>query len=503
MRLLPQLLLAAFALEAGAFAQIVFEPPVHLDPGVGATLSRGLVLGDVTGDGLPDAIVIQSLGGVVMLLANEGNGVFAAPIPLLGLTGVDSLALMDVDGDDRDDVLARIADEIVVCRSLGGGSYLPPVAPYNDTPPFAGANSIEFATGDVTGDDIVDLIVVSNRIALGASRIDVLPGLGNGDFDTAIMVAESQGSTDYGPPAVADLDADGRDDIVVTRVNASGAWVFLTQPGRTWATAHTGGPALADRAWLVDVNGEGSLDIVTLTAHRRTVAIALGDGTGQFEPIYQVPAAERARDLIVANLDLDDHVDLAVTDDFDGSVPILKGRGDGTFDALTPANASTPIGLEVASLDDDGHADLAVIGPEGLDILLSHVYSAGSPYLDVGHGLKGSFGYPVFLADGSLKGGEAMAFRFAQGAPGGYAWFVLGLIDINLPFAAGGVMVPAPDLVIGPFVLPATGKVEFEATWPTGLSYGVRFWMQFWIQDPFATTGYAASTGVRAVTQGD
>jgi hypothetical protein len=408
-----------------------------------------------------------------------------------------------VTGDELDDIVARIGADIVLCRALGNGAYDPPSPPYNDTPGFQGATSIEYAFGDVTGDDTVDLIVISTEVIQGTSRIDILPGLGDGQFDTAILVAESHGTTDYGPPAVADLDGDGREDIVVGRANAAGTFVFTSDAAGNWTVIQTGGPTVTDRPHLVDVDADGDLDIVSLITHRRNVAVALGDGSGQFEPVYQVAVAERAQDLIVADLDRDGILDIAASDDLDGSISILKGLGNGTWERLTPANATTPLGLEAADLDGNTFGDLAVIGPDGLEVLLNHTYLPSSPFTDFGHGLKGSFGYPVLLADGTLIGGDPMSFRMSHAAPGGFGWFVIGLNAIDLPFAAGGVVVPAPDLVFGPFVLPPNGSLDFVATWPTGLAGGVRFWIQFWIQDPFAATGFASTTGVRAVTGGD
>jgi hypothetical protein len=57
----------------------------------------------------------------------------------------------------------------------------------------------------------------------------------------------------------------------------------------------------------------------------------------------------------------DGHLDLAVANSGDGTVSILLGKGDGTFQAAqTYAVGSFPTSVTVGDFNSDGHLDLAV-----------------------------------------------------------------------------------------------------------------------------------------------
>ena len=72
--------------------------------------------------------------------------------------------------------------------------------------------------------------------------------------------------------------------------------------------------------------------------------------------------------VVVGNFDGDGNLDAATADNFDDTVTILHGNGDGTFTiaqvvALTPG--ASPTGLAVADLDNDGTLDLVVANNSG------------------------------------------------------------------------------------------------------------------------------------------
>jgi endonuclease/exonuclease/phosphatase family metal-dependent hydrolase len=83
--------------------------------------------------------------------------------------------------------------------------------------------------------------------------------------------------------------------------------------------------------------------------------------------------------------------------------------------------------------------------------------------LDLGLAKPGGGGLaPRFTVCGSLASGGTADVRLLDAAPLAPAWLVASLASGGLPFA-GGVLVPLPDFLVGPFATDATGALEFGA----------------------------------------
>ena len=65
---------------------------------------RGLAVGDLDGDGIPDVAVANHRNGTITILRGNGDGTFAARVDLAADSPV-SVVLHDVDGDGNLDVL--------------------------------------------------------------------------------------------------------------------------------------------------------------------------------------------------------------------------------------------------------------------------------------------------------------------------------------------------------------------------------------------------------------
>ncbi|MBM3985166.1 MAG: hypothetical protein FJ296_05690, partial [Planctomycetes bacterium] len=120
-------------------------------------------------------------------------------------------------------------------------------------------------------------------------------------------------------------------------------------------------------------------------------------------------------------------------------------------------------------------------------------------WTQVGAGLAGVQGVPQLAGSGSLVAGDAVGLAISLGKPGGAAYLVLGLSQLNAPFK-GGTLVPAVDALIQGLPLDGTGALTLNGAWSDDLPAGTSIWMQAWIPDPVAVAGFSASKGLKAVT---
>lgn len=274
-----------------------------------STAPNKVVAADVNGDGKPDLAVTAGYGNGlgVRVLLNKGDGTFDA----------------------------------AVLYSLGKA--------YNQF----------VAAGDMNGDALPDLVVVSapnpNDGGAGTSVIDVLLNKGGGVFGAP--VSTSAAGT-LGEPAVADVDGDGKPDVVTT--DSSSLLVLLNKGGGV-----LGAPvkyALSAGGWgpvVKDLNGDGNPDVAVISG--ATVNVLLNKGGGVLAGAVSYAAGSMPSSLAIADLDGDGSPDLAVADQTSNAVQWLRNEGNGTFGA----EVGVPVGQAPASvaagdIDGDGKVDLAV-----------------------------------------------------------------------------------------------------------------------------------------------
>jgi hypothetical protein len=120
-----------------------------------------------------------------------------------------------------------------------------------------------------------------------------------------------------------------------------------------------------------------------------------------------------------------------------------------------------------------------------------------SPWTDLGNGLAGINGVPILVSDGDLLGGDPASITLTAAAPNASAVLIIGLNAIDLPFK-GGVMVPAPDLLLLGLLTTGSGDLVLSGTWPVGLPTGFQVFLQYWISDAIGPSGFSASNGLSA-----
>ncbi len=205
-----------------------FQAARSLDPG--GIDPEAIVVKDINGDGKPDLLIANSCinfddcGGELSVLFGNGDGSFQpAQTYATGGYTASSIWVEDVNGDGKPDVLVANTDisstnygsgVISVFLANGDGTFQPA-----QTYGSGGFNTLGVTAADVNGDGIPDLLTSnschtasygSNCAAGGA--VGVLLGNGDGTFRKALAV--SAGGSQTKALAVADLDGDGRPDVV-------------------------------------------------------------------------------------------------------------------------------------------------------------------------------------------------------------------------------------------------------------------------------------------------
>ncbi|HKE00075.1 MAG TPA: VCBS repeat-containing protein [Planctomycetota bacterium] len=353
---------------AGAFAatpivSALASPP--LDP---MTLQpRHLEVGDFTGDGVLDALVVQTQPSAILVAPGDGAGGFAAPI----VTPDPKIELeirvgdLDLDGN-LDAAMVEIgATTNVVVAHLGDGA-----GHFAAQPPIDGVSPPqELVLGDTNADGVLDAIVLETI----DDQIEVFHGNGAGGFGHPVLSTYVLPGPIDGVAFVegADLDADGRLDLVMTSITANGSpstgHTLLGQPGSHFGSQSSVPlAAISVELAIGDADGD-SIPDVAFEAEEFLfpyVEIRRGDGAGGLSSVPLVATAVPPTQVLVGELDGDGKLDLVATSKAAGAATtVLRGGGDGTF---APASQLAESGESaLGDLTSDGVLDLVTCDAAG------------------------------------------------------------------------------------------------------------------------------------------
>jgi hypothetical protein len=243
-----------------------------------------------------------------------------------------------------------------------------PVVTYDSIGAAGGAYSGSLAVADVNGDGKPDLIV-ANTPTYGVGSIGVLLGNGDGTFQPVALNTSVGQVGEFNALAVADLNGDGKPDLVVVTCCASNgdfqAAVLLGNGDGTFQSAvkYDGGGQQSSLVVVGDVNGDGRPDIVVVnwvdSNSQATANVLLGNGDGTFQPFVSSNASPDPGCATLADVNHDGKLDLLICGE--DSVVVLLGNGDGTFQSYVDRNFYTgycTTAAVVADVNGDGFPDM-------------------------------------------------------------------------------------------------------------------------------------------------
>ena len=244
---------------------------------------------------------------------------------------------------------------------MDGGPLFLPVVDYSsggDTPTSA-------AVADLNGDGKPDIVVVNQQ----SSTIGVLLGNGDGTFQPVVTYSAGGQLPSY--IAIADVNGDGKPDIVVASLWTN-VGVLLGNGDGTFqpAVIYDSGGVEPEGVAVADVNRDGKPDLIVANFGTNTVGVLLGNGDGTFQPAVTYDAGgDDPLYVAVADVNGDGNPDLVITNMYSPSssdLAVLLGNGDGTFQAPVTygSGAWEPMSIVVADVNGDKKPDLVVANCE-------------------------------------------------------------------------------------------------------------------------------------------
>lgn len=261
--------------------------PVQLDIQNAINWGHGLELADLDGNGVPEIVVADEMG-LTVIAWNSGDPIMSF---YPGIVRNNYLAAVDADGDGNMDVYAQSWSEGADIYLGDGRGRIRAVNHVASSP--IGYNTIE--TSDFTMDGLKDVVVTNGQ---GWPLVWVYPFKPGQGLQPAIQIdlRPVQSSPAWGM-TVADLDRDGRPDLVTSDENAKGVRIFYRGAGNTFSSnVLLPTPGYYDSPGAVavaDVDGNGYPDVVTMLNSSDQMAYFLQDSSG-FAPAVKLSTDDDA-----------------------------------------------------------------------------------------------------------------------------------------------------------------------------------------------------------------
>src|SRR5438552_3631100 len=313
-----------------------------------------------------------------------------APLFSSGGFSANSVAVADVNGDGKPDFAGgqflyshplRGDGTVGVLLGNGDGTFQPAV-----TYDSGGQNAVSIAVADVNSDGKPDAVVTDNCVTstCDAGAVGVLLGNGDGTFQAAVNY--TSGGLSPSSVVVGDVNGDGKPDLLVGNIymgngnySRGSVGLLLGNGDGTFLgpVSFDSGGEYAYGVAVGDINGDGKLDLFVAnfcadsTCASGGVAVFLGKGDGSFQPVVTYGSGGLdSYSVAVGDVNEDGKPDLLVANYYsadgnyysNGTVGVLLGNGDGTFQAAVSygSRGSGPVSLAVGDVNGDGNRDVVV-----------------------------------------------------------------------------------------------------------------------------------------------
>ena len=451
----------------------------------------GVTIGDLNGDGIPEMGAVNAASGIssgsILILQR----VQAAAVPpvinsisaskgaagsTLTITGqnFDAAAANNLVffGNTKATVTAATGNSLTV--TVPGGASYKPLSVFNPLTALTGSSAdfflptynnpagggispatfeprIDFAAaapasafpyfaaaGDLDGDDKPDLAVVnanSNSVTIMRNTST------NGTLNAASFLEKFNLSTSFNPLSVliADLDGDGRSDLIVTNNTPSTVSVFrnIATPGSLSSASfarstdfNTASASYPYSTAVADINGDGKPDLIVANNLSNTVSVLLNQSvpgaiaSSSFGSRMDFATGAGPRAVMAGDVDRDGKTDLVVACEKANALSVLLNRsapsGNAAFTTpLVLETGNAPVSVAFSDVNGDARLDILTANNGSNTVsVFENISSPGAsaslfrPKVDVATGRQ-----PFSVAAGDIDGDGRPDIAVANAGP--------------------------------------------------------------------------------------
>jgi len=356
----------------------------------GANPAEIVAVADIDGDGKPDMVVVNRSTNTFSVFRNTNTSgtistaSFATKVDIATDSTPSSIAIGDLDGDGKPDIVItnQFLNKISVYRNtatagtITTASFAAKVNFITDTLSLPTA----IAIGDIDGDGKPDVAVTNSF----TNTVSILKNTSTvGSITSSSFAAAVDYKTGLGPTsvAIADIDGDGKPDLVVADFNAKTISVLRNKAtvntidtnslaAKVDFATGTGPYALA----VGDLNADGKADIAVANQGSNTISIFANTAVSGTITAGSLAAkvdltsgGESPYYISIGNIDGDDKPDIFTANLVQNNLSVIKNvYSSGTISNTSFANevsfatGNYPFAVSIADFDGDGKPDLAV-----------------------------------------------------------------------------------------------------------------------------------------------